>query len=144
MPWLIILNFTFVAQMDFKEHTMGEGKLIEEKAMQGSSSRKVQVVHKVYCFPFYSMMLSLNQTHIDYFSLDVEGLELDILRTIPFDKLDISIFTVEYVHGDGGEQAYTKYMISKGYKLHSRIKFFKPEIYFGANDLVFVKNTFIA
>ena len=28
---------------------------------------------------------------IDYFSLDVEGSELDILKTIPFDKVDIKV-----------------------------------------------------
>ena len=128
-------------QMEFKEHTMGQGKLMVQRDTDPADRT---VVHQVYCFPFYSMMLALNQTHIDYFSLDVEGLELDILRTIPFDKLDISIFTVEYVHGKGGEAAYTEYMKSKGYHVHSRIKFFKPEIYFGANDLVFVKDGYQA
>jgi hypothetical protein len=30
-------------------------------------------------------------THVDYFSLDVEGSELDVLKTIDFDKFDITV-----------------------------------------------------
>ena len=40
---------------------------------------------EVECFPFYSFMLALNRTTIDFFSLDVEGDELNVLKTIPFD-----------------------------------------------------------
>nr|CAD7261211.1 unnamed protein product [Timema shepardi] len=45
----------------------------------------------VQCFPFYTYLLALNRTLIDYFSLDVEGHELDVLETIPFDKVDIQV-----------------------------------------------------
>ena len=38
------------------------------------------------CFNLYSIMLAIGKTHIDYFSLDVECAEMQILRTIPFDK----------------------------------------------------------
>ena len=31
------------------------------------------------------------RTTVDYFSLDVEGNELDILRTIPFEEFDIKV-----------------------------------------------------
>ena len=42
------------------------------------------------------MLLAIGQTEIDYLSLDVEGAELDILQTIPFDKIKIDILTIEY------------------------------------------------
>ena len=45
----------------------------------------------VQCFPLYSYLRALNRTKVDYFSLDVEGSELDVLRTIPFEKLDIRV-----------------------------------------------------
>lgn len=128
--------------MDFKEHTMGEGKLVKsstgvEKTVRQASSEANQV-RPVYCFPLYSVLLALNQTHIDYFSLDVEGFELDILKTIPFDKLDISVFSVEYAHAKDGE-AYKQFMEKKGYTLHSRVEKYRPEIYFGCKDYIFVK-----
>jgi hypothetical protein len=33
----------------------------------------------------------MNVTKVDYFSLDVEGSEMDVLRTIPFDEIDITV-----------------------------------------------------
>ena len=34
-----------------------------------------------------STLYAIGVTHIDYFPLDVEGPELEILETIPFDKI---------------------------------------------------------
>lgn len=45
----------------------------------------------VQCFPLYTYLLALNITVIDYFSLDVEGSELNVLKTIPFDKINIKV-----------------------------------------------------
>lgn len=47
----------------------------------------------VQCFPIFSYILALNITHVDYFSLDIEGDELDVLKTLPFDKVDITVST---------------------------------------------------
>ncbi len=48
------------------------------------------------CFSLYSLLVALDQKDINFFSLDVDGHELDILKTIPFDKVKIDVFTVEY------------------------------------------------
>jgi hypothetical protein len=40
-------------------------------------------------------MNTLGQTHIDYFSLDVEGAEMIILQSIDWKHLDIYVFTIE-------------------------------------------------
>lgn len=45
----------------------------------------------VQCFPLYSFLLALNKTTIDYFSLDVEGAELAVLKTIPWSKVNIKV-----------------------------------------------------
>ena len=47
----------------------------------------------VQCFPFYSVLLAVGRTQIDFFSLDVEGHELKILQTIPWHKVDIKVRT---------------------------------------------------
>jgi len=57
----------------------------------------------VICYPLYSIMLAIGQTHIDYLSLDVEGAELPILKTIPLDKLFIDVILVEYVVWGSGK-----------------------------------------
>ncbi len=52
-------------------------------------------------------MLLIGHNHIDYFSLDVEGAELAILKTIPFERLYIDVLSLEYrvfgPHGNNHE-----------------------------------------
>ncbi|CAG7785884.1 unnamed protein product, partial [Allacma fusca] len=40
---------------------------------------------KVPCFPITTLTAAIGVTHVDYLSLDVEGVELKILKTLPFD-----------------------------------------------------------
>ena len=56
---------------------------------------------KVQCFPFVHIMAAMGRDHIDYFSLDVEGPEVAILRAIPFNELRIDVLSVEYQVWDG-------------------------------------------
>ena len=125
-----VLNITELTslQMDFQESSEGQGKVIDHKT---------QTTTLVYCFPLLSVMLAMNQTHIDYFSLDVEGVEFDILKTIPFDKLDITTFSVEYEHTTkGGKEKIIELMKSNGYTLHSTITTEAPT---WVRDFIFVK-----
>ena len=94
----------------------------------------------VMCFPFYSMMLALNRTKIDYFSLDVEGFELHVLKTIPFDKLDISVISAEYLHGD--KKGLKSFMEGKGYVTHATLADDDPKWSQWSHDFIFVKTGF--
>ena len=76
----------------FQEHAMGQGKVVHE------GKEENPLIHETVCFPLYSILLAMNRTQVDYLSLDVEGLELPILKTIPFDKLQIKMLSVEYNH----------------------------------------------
>ena len=67
------------------------------------------------CFPLYSLLLALNQTRVDFLSLDIEGDELYVLKTIPFDKVDIRMMTVEFAHDKGGDKSMNKFLNSNGY-----------------------------
>jgi hypothetical protein len=40
-------------------------------------------------------MIWLISCRVDYFSLDIEGPELEVLETIPWDRVDISAISVE-------------------------------------------------
>lgn len=95
------------AVLKFKED-WAIGHLMEQNP-GGSKTVDVQ------CFPFYSILLALNIKHIDVFSLDVEGAEVSILETVPFDKVDISMLNVEYQHVRGGSDFLQTYTESKGY-----------------------------
>ena len=124
-----ILSF----QAQFKEHSRGSGHLNSGDESDAHS-------FPAFCVPFYSLMLALNRTKIDYFSLDVEGFEVPILKTIPFDQLDISVLTVEYVHGHHKEE-YLEFMESQGYELHSKIDKVREELSLFVHDFVFVKKS---
>ncbi|PNF23080.1 hypothetical protein B7P43_G09128 [Cryptotermes secundus] len=91
----------------------------------------------VQCFPLYSYLLALNRTTVDYFSLDVEGSELDVLRTVPFEKLDIRTMSVEFVHVKEGKNVLRKFVERKGYVLHSEV-IRENNL---ANDFIFVKSS---
>lgn len=53
--------------------------------------------------------------HIDYISVDTEGSELDILRQFPFDKWDVSLWTVEHNYTKEREEIYA-IMTANGYR----------------------------
>ncbi|KAK2712515.1 hypothetical protein QYM36_011267 [Artemia franciscana] len=68
------------------------------------------------CLPVYSILLAVNITTLDLFILDVEGVELEILKTIPFDLVEMAVFLIE-THGKTEEwrNITHKFMNSKGY-----------------------------
>ncbi|CAG7722987.1 unnamed protein product, partial [Allacma fusca] len=47
---------------------------------------------------------SIGVKTVDYFSLDVEGFEMDVLYTVPFHLINITVLTVEFIHGRGGAE----------------------------------------
>ena len=46
---------------------------------------------KEVCLPLYSILLALGNPTVDYFSLDIEGAELGVLRSIPWDKINVKV-----------------------------------------------------
>jgi len=69
----------------------------------------------VQCYPLYSLLLSLGNPKVDFMSLDIEGSELDVLQTIPFDKVQIDLFLIETQHSN--ETAITELMAKNGYEM---------------------------
>ena len=45
------------------------------------------------CFPLQSVLVALNNPIVDYFSLDVEGSELPILKSLDWDNVNISVIS---------------------------------------------------
>ena len=70
--------------------------------------------------------------------LDVEGNELDILKTIPFEEMDIKVISAEFSHeseAGSSQDDMRSFMEDKGYTVHSIITHPKNL----ANDYIFVK-----
>ena len=81
----------------------------------------------VICKPLISM---LTKTTIDYFSLDVEGGEMLILKALEWDKLDIRVFSIEV---DQNRNEITQFMKLKGYTEKTKL----------SGDIIFVKESFL-
>ena len=116
--------------MKFKAH-YNLGRLADVNKTGGAGIQ-------VQCFPLYSLLLALNQTRVDFFSLDVEGDELKVLKTIPYKEVDIKMLTVEFVHGEGGADSLRDFMGKNGY--HSLIQIKRWDGV--ANDVIFRKHNF--
>ena len=57
---------------------------------------------------------------MDYFSLDIEGAEYQVLQTIPFEELKIKLFGVEVAHAgkifDGTANDISNLFLDNGFK----------------------------
>ena len=47
------------------------------------------------CYPLDWILASIQVSHVDYFSLDIEGLEIDVLKSFPFDRFNIIVQFIE-------------------------------------------------
>ena len=50
---------------------------------------------EMQCLPLFSLLLALGNPTVDFLSLDIEGAEYQVLKTIPWDKVDIRTLSVE-------------------------------------------------
>ena len=71
---------------------------------------------------------------IDYFSLDVEGSELQILETIPWSEVKVNVFTIEFNGRKPDQIAMTKLLEDNGFKFLREISH---------QDLLFVHNRIV-
>jgi FkbM family methyltransferase len=67
------------------------GKIAERTDKE--SKKKFTIIQ---CFPLFSLLEAIGVKSIDYFSLDIEGAELDVLKTIPWNKVKIKVLDIEY------------------------------------------------
>jgi len=78
---LSLSNRTKLSKFSFGNNVYAH--IDESNALQDSVS--------VHCLPLHSILLAMNRTTVDLFSLDIEGHELSVLKTIPYDKIDIKV-----------------------------------------------------
>jgi FkbM family methyltransferase len=82
---------------------------------------------------------------IDYFSLDVEGAELQVLRSIDFSKVRIDVITVEIDYPERMKDIH-EHLALRGFKLLGYVSFFKfiplaSMEYRGSGDYIFRNST---
>lgn len=76
---------------------------------------------RVKCFPLYTIMLACNRIDYDLLSLGVRGHELEVLQTIPFNKVYIDVISIHLPENHENVRSYvqsiTKFLMGKSYKL---------------------------
>lgn len=70
---------------------------------------------RVKCFPLYSLLLAMNVTNIDYLSLETGGTELQVLETIPFERVRIRVINVHLYSQDTENDTLKKFLATKNY-----------------------------
>lgn len=59
--------------------------------IDGVTDEEYPIKFKVPCFPLFSILSAINIFKVDFVSLDIEGAELDVLKTIPFKSVFIKV-----------------------------------------------------
>uniref|UniRef100_T1IP60 Calpain catalytic domain-containing protein n=1 Tax=Strigamia maritima TaxID=126957 RepID=T1IP60_STRMM len=96
---------SFFMQACLSPKNQSQKMVLTSEGMQSKlGEKKSSSSFEVECFPIYSILLAANFTKIDYFVLDVEGFELPVLKTIPFQSVDIDVFAVEHYNNKKPEE----------------------------------------
>lgn len=73
-------------------HSPHDEKLEDFQILENSADVAYHGTHvEVQCLPLATYIAALNVKKVDYLSLDIEGLEPEVLQTIPFDIVDIRV-----------------------------------------------------
>ncbi|XP_065584776.1 uncharacterized protein LOC136043788 isoform X2 [Artemia franciscana] len=68
------------------------------------------------CLPLYSILLAVNISVIDLMVLDSKSVEFEVLKTIPFQKIDIAVLLIEIYRKPKYQKEITHaYLKSQGY-----------------------------
>ena len=74
---------------------------------------------RMQCLPLYSLLLSLGNPTVDFLSLDVEGAEFQVLKSIPWSTVDIRAISVETQFAgevmEGGKEDIFQLLTGEGY-----------------------------
>lgn len=80
--------------------------------------------------PFMELLESYQISHIDYLSIDTEGGELNILKSIDFDRVSIDVIDVE---NNAKDPSFAKFLAERGYQKVAHLSV--DEIYLPCKNL---------
>lgn len=95
--------------------------------------------YDMQCFPLYSLIQATGGRTVNYLSLDIEGAEYLVLQTVPWEKVDIEVISLETNHvGEvfpGTQKEVREYLEDKGYVLAATVEiddiFVRRDLYEG-------------
>jgi FkbM family methyltransferase len=94
------------------------GYIKNESLMHFNNSYKKSRIINVKTVSFNDLMEDNNVKEIDYLSLDIEGYELEVLKTINFKKYIIKYLTVEHGNVINYKNDINNFLTSNGFRLY--------------------------
>lgn len=89
-------------------------RIHHEVQERGGKTQEIEVT----CFRINDLLENYQFYHIDYVSLDIEGGELEVLKSIDFDRFIIDVIDVENNYNDPQIKSF---LTSKGYKFVTKL-----------------------
>ena len=104
-------------------HLANSTALVDEEtelwAMGGIVPQEGPGTVTLQCLPLYTLLLALGNPTVNWFILDIEGAEFQVLQTIPWHLVDIEMISVETDMAGlvmpGSRQEIIEYMEAQGY-----------------------------
>ena len=89
-----LVTSCFDCQLAYKESTGAIGQLMSSEPVNSEHLQSSLVP----CFPLHALLVAMNRTTVDYFSLDVEGYELDVsISRLNFKKTEsVSVWLITW------------------------------------------------
>ena len=88
----------------------------QNRVDQDIGTKKKTIIY-VPCFSLNTIMKAINVNKVDYFSLDVEGGELEVLKGIDFNKIEINSFSVEHNNYQDAKNSIKLFLQANNYQL---------------------------
>ena len=67
-------------------------------SMRGVVPHSGDEAFETQCFPLYSLLRAVDNPTVNLFILDIEGAEFEVLKTIPWQSVDIEVMMIELEH----------------------------------------------
>ena len=103
------------------------------------------ILCRLQCIPLYSLLAALGRPTVHWLVLDIEGAELQVLRTLPWAELDIWVVSVETDLAGlvlpGSRQEILQLLQNAGYTHRPHARLVNPSsISNTAKDDMFIRN----
>jgi FkbM family methyltransferase len=120
----------FIAKFQLAGAISNQINIINEKfqnRVDQELKTKTKKIVYVPCFSLHTILKAINVNKVDYFSLDVEGGELEVLKGINFEKIQITSFSVEHNNYNEQKIKIKNFLQANNYKM---IKDYSSDMYF--------------
>jgi len=106
-------SYPHYAWFNFESSVSGGGAM-------GGLAENSKTAQQMQCIPLYTLLKAAGNPRVNLFVLDIEGAEFHVLKSIPWDKVDIEVMSIEtnligMALPGGSQESLREYVESVGY-----------------------------